>query len=739
MKMKSSGFGITIVFLFVIMTFGGMVMVNTSWAQPTSLVGVTVPEPPDLANFVKDRNAAIRLGKALFWDMQLGSDGIQACATCHFNAGADNRAKNQLSPGLNAGDNTFQIAGPNATLLPNHFPNIVRNDVVSSQGVVNRSFAGVTPGNPVDVCAPLDEPSGFTVGGIKVRRVEPRNTPTAINAAFNFHNFWDGRADNTFNGATPRGAGAADTPIFQTLTPGGVATPVPAGIGITNASLASQAVGPPRSDFEMSCAGRTFPDIGKKMLSLTPLGKQRVHPNDSELGTIANSRINPLAKGISVSYQQMIQDAFVNSWWDSTQPVSIGTPPRTFTQMEANFSLFFGLAVQLYEATLVSDQTPFDLNTLTPQQSNGLLVFTGNGRCDQCHSGPIMSNAVNDPLVDTRAFSDIGVRPTNDDLGAGPIFGAGLPDFDARFKVAQLRNVELTAPYFHNGSTRTLEEVVDFYDRGGNFPGNINLDSQIRALLLTQQEKDDLVAFLKSLTDERVRFKRGPFDHPSLCIPDGHPGDELSVLESAPGSGEAADSLRCLAAVGANGSALPLRTFPPQPVFGDTAFATNFIDELAAAGITAGCGPGNFCPDAPVTRGQMAVFIEAGLGNPPNTCGGTVFTDVTEASVGDVFCGFIEKLAADGITGGCGGGNFCPNDPVSRGQMAVFIEAAAGNQGGVCGGRFGDVDPLSPLCGFIERLADDGITGGCGSGVFCPNDPVTRAQMAVFIASAFLF
>jgi hypothetical protein len=347
-----------------------------------------------------------------------------------------------------------------------------------------------------------------------------------------------------------------------------------------------------------------------------------------------------------------------------------------------------------------------------------------------------MSNAISDPIADGRAFADIGVRPANEDLGSGPILGAGA--FDARFKTAQLRNVELTAPYFHNGKFATLEQVVDFYNRGGDF-NNPNHDGQVRQLNLTLQEQADLVAFLKSLTDERVRFQSAPFDHPSLCIPDGHPGNELGVTESFPGSGEAADSLRCMAAVGAGGSALPIRTFPPQPVFGDAAFGANFIEELAASGITAGCGAGNYCPDVPLTRAQMAVFIETALGNPPNTCGGTVFTDVTAASVGDAFCGFIEKLAADGITGGCGNGNFCPDSPVSRGEMAVFIEAAAGKQGGACGGRFGDVDPLSPFCGFIERLNDDGISGGCGAGNFCPNDPVTRAQMAVFIASAFLF
>ncbi|PYQ69602.1 MAG: cytochrome-c peroxidase, partial [Acidobacteria bacterium] len=117
-----------------------------------SLKTVPVPEPADLARFVADKVSAIQLGKALFWDMQAGSDGVQACASCHFHAGADNRRKNQLSPGLLANDTTFQIGGPNYTLRPRDFPftkhqdengpsPIVSdaNDVASSQGVFNTS------------------------------------------------------------------------------------------------------------------------------------------------------------------------------------------------------------------------------------------------------------------------------------------------------------------------------------------------------------------------------------------------------------------------------------------------------------------------------------------------------------------------------------------------------------------------------------------------------------------------
>jgi len=179
------------------------------------------------------------------------------------------------------------------------------------------------------------------------------------------------------------------------------------------------------------------------------------------------------------------------------------------------------------------------------------------------------------------------------------------------------------------------------------------------------------------------------------------------------------------------------------PAFTDVpegAFAENFINSLFYNGITGGCGGANYCPDNTVTRGQMAVFIETSLGvTVPPACLGNVFSDVTAASVGAGFCGYIEKLAADGITGGCGGSNFCPNAPVTRGQMAVFIEAALNNPANACANTFTDstlaiVGPV--VCGFIERLAADGITGGCGGTNFCPTNPVTRAQMAVFIVAA---
>ena len=92
------------------------------------------------------------------------------------------------------------------------------------------------------------------------------------------------------------------------------------------------------------------------------------------------------------------------------------------------------------------------------------------------------------------------------------------------FKVPSLRNVELTGPYFHNGGVATLEQVVDFYSRGGDFhEANItNLHPAIDTIGgMDATRKANLVAFLKSLTDDRVRYQKAPFDHPQLIIANG--------------------------------------------------------------------------------------------------------------------------------------------------------------------------------------------------------------------------
>jgi len=118
--------------------------------------------------------------------------------------------------------------------------------------------------------------------------------------------------------------------------------------------------------------------------------------------------------------------------------------------------------------------------------------------------------------------------------------------------------VELTAPYFHNGGQLTLRQVVDFYSRGGDF-ANAELNPEIRDLGLDDRDKDALVAFLKSLTDERVRAQAAPFDHPQRFVPVGEQlNPDGSIKTDA--NGVAVDCILEVPATGAAGGA-PLPTF----------------------------------------------------------------------------------------------------------------------------------------------------------------------------------
>lgn len=756
----------------------------------TSLRAVPVPDPPNLATFVRDRAKLLQLGKALFWDQQLGSDG-QSCASCHFHAGADNRSRNQINPGfrstvvpggdLNFGNGTGATGpqppfGPNRQLTAIDFP-LHRlanpadrtsavlsdtNDVISSQGVFGAEFIQV--GVPYDSGAPSSG-SGpgatFNVHGVLVRSVEPRNTPSVVNAVFNDRNFWDSRARQEFNGVDPIGQLDGTAQVVEVVKlPGLAAGAFLHPVQITRASAASQAVGPPTSDLEMSFGGRRNADLGRKMLSakLQPLALQAVAVDDSVLGPLSRQKSKKKQPGITGSYAALVQAAFLPQWWDggawkvdlkSGNPVlrrSKETGPDLFTVAEYNFSLLFGLAIREYEATLVADATPFDRLmegdniAMSPSAIRGLQTFLGKAGCVRCHAGPELSNAsvtsiqrrgllvapegTHDLLermvmgdggvaVYDAGFYNIGVRPTAEDMGIGasigpanlplanarrlqnclgsqvaagatlqaasatcgvprilarpgeaaplirraaqavgnpldviafldnadallgpddtllftspePMAAAGqlvqarnriaalaggdpgvtrlltsatmlLPDpvdpginqmnplappfqpgerlaVDGAFKVPSLRNVALTAPYFHNGGQATLAQVVEFYDRGGDFlVDNVaSADPIVRPLGLSVDERADLVAFLESLTDDRTRYERAPFDHPSLSVPNGGtPG--VFDLNLFPGHRVLDDRVE-IPAVGSGGISIPLGT--PRTPF------ANFLDPL---------------------------------------------------------------------------------------------------------------------------------------------------------------
>jgi len=484
------------------------VSASPSHAILASLKTVQPPQALDLGNYVANTFAAQQLGKALFWDMQVGSDGVQACGSCHFHAGADSRDTNQINPKDGVfGNNGLGLPQPAAgamqvnqkltpavfplhRLVDQHFPgeplnnpgNVVRdsNDVVGSTGVVLMQFVDVVPGDPVDLGSAIPDPV-FNVNGTNTRRVTGRNVPSVINAVFNFHNFHDGRANNIFNGRNPFGP-ADPRPHLLSNAGGTLATEM---LRLRQASLASQASGPPLTD-EMSWSGRTWPKIGKKMLSLRPLAQQAVSNTDSLLGFLAD----PSGTGLSTTYTAMIQAAFPARYWNNTAEKVVydadGNPSflpgpadplntSEFSQMEANFSFFFSMAVQAYVATLRADDSRLDQflegnGFLTNEEQIGMGVFNGIGGCIVCHDGGALMD-VDTVLIQGRdPVTDIPIPLDQNPINANDfmLIATGFGMYDNGFHNTGVRpqgNPDPLAPDFltYDGVTTINEDV----GRGG--------------------------------------------------------------------------------------------------------------------------------------------------------------------------------------------------------------------------------------------------------------------------------
>ena len=166
-----------------------------------------------------------------------------------------------------------------------------------------------------------------------------------------------------------------------------------------------------------------------------------------------------------------------------------------------------------------------------------------------------------------------------------------------------------------------------------------------------------------------------------------------------------------------------------------------FIENLIHNGVTEGCGGDAYCIGSPVTRAQMAVFLlkaKHGSDYTPHLCFPGTFLDVPCPSP---FADWIGDLFQEGITEGCGPSLYCPDSPVTRAQMAVFLLKAslgASHTPPDCTGIvFADVSCGSAFDPWIEDLAGRGITGGCGGGNYCPGNANTRGQMAVFLVKTF--
>lgn len=303
---------------------------------------------------------------------------------------------------------------------------------------------------------PLTETGGaFSLSelfGIDVQ-VTNRRSKSAADAAYAQDLFWDGRASRVFR------------------DPETDAVVLPAGGGLETQSLA-----PLISSAEMAHIGRTIGDVIGKLEQAQPLALS------PDAGAAMEQWIN------GRSYPDLFSEVF-------------GTPEITGTRI--------ALAIATYERQLFSDRTNHDLAlqqivTPPPSEQRGRGLFQNLG-CAGCHAGPTFTDNI---------FHYIGVRPQNDDLGRFTITGAPLDR--GAFRTPSLRNVGLRGPYMHNGRFNTLEEVVAFYNRGGDFNAP-NKPPVIRPLGLNAQQQADLVAFLRNqLTDARVRDEAHPFDRPVL-------------------------------------------------------------------------------------------------------------------------------------------------------------------------------------------------------------------------------
>jgi cytochrome c peroxidase len=284
-------------------------------------------------------------------------------------------------------------------------------------------------------------------------QVTSRLAPSFIDAGYAPELFWDGRAGQSF----------VDPETGETvLTNGG--------------ALENQALGPPLSSTEMGHIGRSWAEVETRVSAAQPLMLAAHVP--TALSTWIGGR----------GYPELFAEAF-------------GTPAVSAARIV--------MAIATYERTLFATQTPFDsviagTATPTPQEAAGMQLFGGLG-CAGCHAGSLMSD---------NRYHYIGVRPAAEDPGREAV--TLDPADQGAFRTPSLRNVALRPAYMHDGRFTTLEQVVDFYDRGGDFSAP-NKPPVIRPLNLTPGQRAALLAFLRRpLTDPRVAAETTPFDRPSL-------------------------------------------------------------------------------------------------------------------------------------------------------------------------------------------------------------------------------
>lgn len=291
-------------------------------------------------------------------------------------------------------------------------------------------------------------------------QVTDRKANSMIDAAYaDIGLFWDGRAERVFRDPE------TDEPVFQNARP------------LESQALESQALDPFLSEVEMGHEGRTLDEVVARVVASRPL---------------ALSPSVPAALALWIGdrgYPELFEEAF------GTQEV---TPVR------------IAMAIASYERTLYSDRTLIDrlvskIEDYPPAVQRGRELFFDNF-CDECHRAGLMGD---------NRFHYIGVRPQREDVGRSKVSGSG---FDiGRMRTPSLRNVMLRAPYMHNGGFATIEDALEFYNRGGDFDGHNKDNNFVREMNLSDQEREDFFALFRALTDPRVAAEAGPlFDRPML-------------------------------------------------------------------------------------------------------------------------------------------------------------------------------------------------------------------------------
>ena len=333
-----------------------------------------------------------------------------------------------------------------------------------------------------------------------------RRTSSSINAGYSPTLFWDGRADDTF----------VDPETGATLIASG-------------AALEHQAVGPVLSDVEMASVNRMWTEVIAQLAAVEPLA-------------IAPDVPMPLLKWLDGrDYADLFEAAF-------------GSPGITAARI--------GMAIAAYERTQFTNQAPIDTffmtgMGLTPQELDGRAIFTSSS-CDRCHQLEIMTDNL---------FHYTGVRPHADDAGRFEV--TGVEEDRGKMRTPSLRNLTLRAPFMRNGRFPTIRSVVDFYNRGGDFTAS-NKDERVRELFLTEQEKQDLVAFLsRPLTDPRLENEEPPFDRPGLFTE----GSRVPVVSDTGG-------------LAGSGGEVPVPVALEPPLLGNPSFTVGMTNGLGGANFT---------------------------------------------------------------------------------------------------------------------------------------------------------